>query len=307
MARLIFWRLVQLPILLVIIYVVTFFLAWVVPPNPLQMEGRQVSQEIADAMLAKYPGITDDYPFRFAWEHAKNLVRGDFGLSLHYKDWTVNEIIARSLPISVQLGLTAIVLALCIGVPVGIVGAVRKGTMLDASTMTIALIGISLPTFVTGTILLSLFGVAWGLLPIGGWGTLEQLALPALTLSLPFAAYIARLTRMGLIDVLSSDFIRTARAKGASGRKVIFGHALKNAFLPVLSFLGPATAGAMTGSFVVEKVFNVPGMGQHFVAAVSNNDLTLIMGVVIIYAVILILFNLLVDVAYHLVDPRIEL
>jgi oligopeptide transport system permease protein len=171
----------------------------------------------------------------------------------------------------------------------------------------IALIGISLPSFVVGTVLLVVFSVWLRVLPIGGWGGVSHLILPAITLSLPFAAYIARLTRFGMIEQLSADYIRTARAKGLPESQVILKHALKNAFLPVLSYLGPAAAAAMTGSFVVEKVFAVPGIGQHFVDAVLSKDLTLIMGVVLTYSTMLILFNLIVDVLYGWIDPRIKL
>ncbi|MFG0314629.1 MAG: ABC transporter permease, partial [Phycisphaerales bacterium] len=208
-------------------------------------------------------------------------------------------------PVSVALGATAMLIALAIGLTAGVIGALRPGSLADSATLLDALVGISLPNFVVGTVLLLVFPVWLGLGQVARWGSPSDAILPALTLSLPFAAYIARLTRMGMIEQLASDHIRTARAKGLSETRVVLKHALKNAFLPVLSFLGPATAGAMTGSFVVEKVFNVPGIGQHFVNAVHNKDLFLIIGVVLVYATMLILFNLLVDVLYRWVDPRI--
>jgi oligopeptide transport system permease protein len=200
----------------------------------------------------------------------------------------------------------AIFFALVIGVAAGVIGAVRKGGLWDYATLGVALIGISLPTFVTGSALLIVFSINLQWVRFG-WGGLDQMILPMITLSLPFAAYIARLTRLGMIDVLGSDFIRTAKAKGLAPKIVVLKHALKVAFLPVLSYLGPAAAAAMTGSFVVEQVFNIPGMGQHFVDAVQNKDLMLIMGVVLLYATLLIVFNLLVDIAYQFVDPRIQL
>ena len=174
-------------------------------------------------------------------------------------------------------------------------------------TLVIALIGISLPSFVVGTVLLVMLAVWLKAFPIAGWGGVSYMVLPAVTLSLPFAAYIARLTRFGMIEQLNADYIRTARAKGLPERTVVLKHALKNAFLPVLSYLGPACAAAMTGSFVVERVFAVPGIGQHFVDAVLSKDLTLIMGVVLVYSSMLIVFNLIVDVLYGWIDPRIEL
>jgi len=230
----------------------------------------------------------------------------DLGPSFKYEDWTVNEIVASSLPVSVSLGLGAIVIALFVGLGAGVVGAVRPNSPIDLITLLVALVGISVPSFVTGTLLLIVGPVALGIGQVGGWGDPLDAVLPAFTLSLPFAAYIARLTRMGMIEALSADYIRTARAKGVSPSSVVVRHALKNAFLPVLSYLGPAAAFAMTGSFVVEMVFNVPGIGQHFVDAVRNKDLFLIMGVTLIFAGMLVVFNLVVDVLYRWVDPRIE-
>jgi oligopeptide transport system permease protein len=187
----------------------------------------------------------------------------------------------------------------------GVIGAIRPNSAADLGTLAVALVGISLPSFVIGTVLLLVFPVLLGIGQVAAWGRVQDMILPAFTLSLPFAAYIARLTRMGMIDVLSQDFIRTARAKGVSEMRVLLKHGLKNAFLPVLSYLGPATALAMTGSFVVEKVFSVPGMGQHFVEAVRNKDLFLIIGVVLVFSTMLILLNMVVDVLYRWVDPRI--
>jgi ABC-type microcin C transport system permease subunit YejB len=180
-----------------------------------------------------------------------------------------------------------------------VIGGTRPGSAADLATLLVALIGVSLPAFVIGTALLVVFGVWLRLVPIGQWGGLSAAILPALTLSLPFAAYIARLTRFGMIDEMTADYVRTARAKGVPELRVVLRHALKNAFLPVLSYLGPAAAMALTGSFVVEKIFAVPGIGTHFVNAVLSKDLTLIMGVVLVYSTILILFNLVVDVVYR--------
>lgn len=313
MIRLIASRLIQLPLLLWCIYTVTFVLAWLVPGNPLEREGRKPPPEVMEAMKAAY-SLDDPLKAYVQYVIGKGgpegysggLIRGDMGPSMFYKDWRVSQIIADSLPVSMILGLAGLLIAVVIGVPAGVIGAVWRGRPPDAATLTIALIGISLPTFVTGSVLLLIFTLELKWVALG-WGSPQQIILPALTLSLPFAAYIARLTRMGMIDVLGSDFVRTARAKGLRPSAVVIKHALKVAFLPVLSFLGPAAAAAMTGSFVVEQVFNIPGMGQHFVAAVQNKDLFLIMGVVLVYSTLLILFNLLVDIAYSFVDPRIQL
>ena len=198
------------------------------------------------------------------------------------------------------------VIAVIIGVGAGVVGAYKPNSIADFATLAVALIGISLPSFVIATLMLMVMSLWLNILPIGGWGGVTRLIMPSITLSLPFAAYIARLTRLGMIENLSMDYIRTARAKGVSERAVLLRHALKNAFLPVLSYLGPACALAMTGSFVVERVFFIPGMGQHFVNAVQNKDLFLLIGVVLVFATLLILLNLAVDVLYRWVDPRIQ-
>jgi oligopeptide transport system permease protein len=316
MTGLIVRRLLQLPLILFVIYTITFALAWMIPGNPLENpEGRRPPEEIMQAMLEQYKL---DSSWSFYWDYlgkasGASWLLGrhdrpfDLGPSLKHENWTVNEILAAGLPVSVTVGLAAILLACAIGIAAGVIGAVRPGSWLDFATFIVALAGISLPTFVIGTALLVAFAVWWHVFPVGGWGGIRHVVLPAFTLSLPFAAYIARLTRFGMIEELQSDYARTARAKGVPELRVVLRHALKNAFLPVLSYLGPAAAIALTGSFVVEKVFAVPGIGTHFVDAVLSKDLTLIMGVVLTFAAMLILFNLVVDVLYRWVDPRIEL
>lgn len=334
MTTIVLRRLLQMPLILLVIYTITLTLAWVVPGNPLENPDRRPKPEVIEQMnkqynLDSYPRfyasylrsatglawLTDTLSGRIARERTLAAEAGqpspprpvfDLGPSLEYDDWTVNEIVAGALPISVTLGAAAILIALVIGLTAGVVGAVKPNSLADLTTLVVSLIGISLPSFVIGTVLLLVFALLLGWFPVAQWGTPQSIVLPAVTLSLPFAAYIARLTRMGMIDALGADYIRTARAKGAAELSVLLKHALKNAFLPVLSFLGPAAALAMTGSFIVERVFTVPGMGQHFVNAVQNKDLFLIMGVVLIFATMLILFNLAVDVLYRWVDPRIE-
>lgn len=316
-------RLLQIPLVILAIYTITFVLAWALPGEAvLSDEGRQPPREVLDAMKAQYNlddpwGFFGDYLYHASgamWviETARGSAGRppayifDFGPSFRYEDWSVNELIASSLPVSVTLGLAAILIALVIGVTAGVIGAARPNSLVDLATLGIALIGISLPSFVIGTALLLFFPVWLGVGTVGSWGRSQDMLLPALTLSLPFAAYIARLTRMGMIEALSADYIRTARAKGLSPGAVVFRHALRNALLPVVSYLGPACAFAMTGSFVVERVFNIPGIGQHFVNAVKNKDLFVIMGVTLIYSAMLVFFNLVVDVLYRWVDPRIE-
>lgn len=328
-------RLAQLPVILAIIYTLTLTLAWAVPGNPLENpSGRRPPEAVVEAMKRQYnlhsfPAFYISYiksvsgvkyfsdwrSGRLEMDRKAAIDAGqappvrrifDFGPSLKNPDWRVNQILAGSLPVSMTLGLAAILIALVIGLGAGVAGAIRPNSLMDVSTLMVAMLGISLPSFVIGTVMVLVFPVWLGWGTIGGWGGISNMILPAITLSLPFAAYIARLTRMGMLEHLRADFIRTARAKGLPESRVLFKHALKNAFLPVLSYLGPAAAMAMTGSFVVEKVFGVPGMGQHFVNGVLNKDLFLIIGVVLVYATILILFNLAVDVLYRWVDPRIE-
>lgn len=335
MTRLILTRLAQLPLVLLAVYTLTLALAWAVPGNPLESSERRPPPEVEAAMKSQYK--LDSF-WSFYWSYLDNAtglraareeLNGqaraerdrlaalhlappprrvfDLGPSLQYRDQRVSEIIAGSLPVSAELGVVAIIIAIMIGTPAGILGGVRPGTWIDSLSLGIALVGISLPSFVTGTVLVLVFPVWLGVGRVGGWGTPGQIVLPALTLSLPFAAYIARLTRMGMVEAMASDYVRTARAKGMSESAVVLRHALKNAALPVVSYLGPACAMAMTGSFVVERVFNVPGLGQHFVNAVQNKDLFLIIGVVLVFSSMLVLFNLVVDVLYRWIDPRIRI
>jgi oligopeptide transport system permease protein len=307
-------RLVQLPFIVLAVYTLTFILAWSVPGNPLENpEGRRPPAEIVEAMKKQYK-LDDPVAFYVDYlEKASGIgyLRGttdrvfDLGPSLKQPDWNVNEILATGLPVSITLGLSAMILALMIGLFAGLVGGLRPGSPADLAMQLVAIVGISLPSFVIGSALLMLLAVKLKLFPVGGWGGLSFVALPALTLSLPFAAYISRLVRFGMIEEMGADYIRTARAKGLTRARVALRHALKNAFLPVLSYLGPATAVALTGSFVVEKVFAVPGVGQHFVDGVLGKDITLVMGVVLVYSTLMVVFNLVVDVMYRFVDPRI--
>ena len=315
MLALIVRRLLLLPLIVLAVYALTFGLVWLVPGSPLDNpEGRRPPPEVEAAMRRQY---NLDSPATFfidylgkasgaSWLAGTHPRPFDLGPSLRHPDWSVNQILAAGLPVSMSLGAAAIAIAVLVGVVAGVVGGLRPGSGLDLATLLLALVGISLPSFVAGAALLVAFAVTLPIFPVGGWGGLRHLVLPALTLSLPFAAYIARLTRMGMIEQMRSDYVRTALAKGLSDRQAAMRHALRNALLPVVSYLGPAAAVAMTGSFVVEKVFAVPGVGRHFVDGVLSKDITLIMGVVLVYSTILVLFNLAVDVAYRWVDPRIQ-
>jgi len=296
----------QLPLILAVIYVTTFILVWVAPGDPFSGE-RAVDPVVEQTLREKYRAgsavqFLTYYPYSI-------LTRGDFGPSMLYKEWSVNDIVKSSLPVSIALGVFALAIAVLIGVGVGTLAAVYRDGVLDWSSLSISLIGISLPSFVTAALLLLLSSAPsmQGFFAVGSWGRPMDVVLPGLALSLAPMAYIVRLTRASMLDVLGSDFVRTARAKGLSKSVVVWKHCLKNAFVPVLSYLGPAAAVTLTGSFVVEKVFNIPGLGQHFVNSVLNRDQTLILGVVMVYSLFLLVFNLLVDVAYVLVDPRIDI
>ena len=304
MAGLILRRLIQLPLILAIVFTVTFTLVWVLPGSPLdRADGRRPPPEVEQAMRARY---NLDSPVSFVWSYLKGVAVGDFGPSMQYQGQTVRGILAQGLPVSASLGVAALAVALFLGTLAGVVGALRPGSALDSASLGLTLLGISLPNFVTGSILLVIFAGLLQWVPVGGWASPRDMILPAITLGLAPAAYIARLVRLGLADIMSADYLRTARAKGLSHTKALFKHALKVAYLPVLSFLGPAAASVMTGSFVVEEVFNVPGVGEYFVNSVLSKDQSLILGIVLVYATMLIVFNLVVDVAYAWLDPRIE-
>ncbi|MCA8960085.1 MAG: ABC transporter permease subunit [Planctomycetes bacterium] len=231
----------------------------------------------------------------------------DFGPSFKYRDLSVNDIIAESLPISVLLGTVAMIFAVSLGLTAGVLSSLRRGSGLDLAMRLTATMGIALPNFVIAGFLVIIFVFDLGLLPVAGWGTLKDMLLPSFALGLPFAAYIARLTRTGMLEVLSHDYIRTAHAKGLPAKTVLLRHAIKGGILPVVSYLGPATAGILTGSLVIERIFLIPGTGSHFINSALARDYTLAMGVTILYTVLVYTLNTLVDFAYTLLDPRISL
>jgi oligopeptide transport system permease protein len=305
MPKVILFRILQFPLILAVIYLLTFLLVWVAPGSPFEQGNKHLNPIALEALKRRFHA---DSKLGFLTYYPQQIVfHGDFGPSLQYKEWSVNDILRSALPISVTLGLFALTIATLVGVAIGTLAAVRRGGWIDWSGMSLTLVGISLPSFVTAAILLIFFSGTWHIFPVGGWGSFSQMVLPAVALSLAPMAYIVRLTRVAMLDTLGSDFVRTARAKGLSRSLVIWKHCLRNAFLPVFSFLGPAAAATLTGSFVVEKVFNVPGLGQHFVNSVLNRDQTLILGTVMVYSIFLLAFNLLVDIGYTFIDPRIDL
>ncbi|MCC7293887.1 MAG: ABC transporter permease [Phycisphaerales bacterium] len=303
MMRMIARRLVLGAATLACVYALTFLMVVSAPGNPLQTSERNLAPEVAAALRARYDM---DHNGRYFVQLLLGILRLDFGPTFQYPDWTCNQILAQSLPVSAMLGLVAILLAVVVGVPLGAMSAVRGRGWASGLGLSLALAGVCVPTFVTGSCLLLVFAVFLRVAPVGGWGTLAHLPLPAVTLALPFVAYVTRLTRAGMTEALSQDYIRTALAKGLPRRQVVWKHAFPVAFLPVLTYLGPATAQAMTGSFVVEKVFSVPGMGQHFVNAALNRDPGLLIATVLVFSAMVIAFNLIVDGVHVCVDPRLR-
>lgn len=239
---------------------------------------------------------------RWYWK----LAQGDLGMSMKYRDRTVNQIIGQALPVSLALGSLALLIAVALGLTTGLIAGARQNTGWDYASMSLAVLGISLPSFVLAVLLIIVFSFWLGWLPPAGWGSLRQVILPSVALALPYAAYISRLTRVGLLEVIGQDYIRTAEAKGLAERVVIIKHALRGAILPVISFMGPAAASIAVGSLVVEKIFFIPGLGQFFVKAAINRDYFLVMGTVIVYSTLLYVFNMLVDLAYVALDPRVS-
>jgi oligopeptide transport system permease protein len=286
-----------------IIVLGSFALVRLAPGSPFSSE-KEIPPEVRRQLDAKY-GFDKPLPEQFL-RYLGNLLRGDLGPSTKYPQRSVNEIIADGFPVSLTLAGVALVWSLLVGVTAGIIGAVRQNTIWDHAAMGAALVGISIPSFVLGPLLVLIFALRLHLLPPAGWGDWRHVILPGLTLGTIYAASIARLTRGGMLEVVRSDFIRTARAKGLSERLVIWRHMLRGGLLPVVSYLGPAIASMLTGSVVVEKIFNVPGIGPYFVDAAFNRDYFLVMGIVLLYAFFLLLLNLVVDVAYGFLDPRIE-
>tara|TARA_R110000772_G_scaffold60328_19_gene136265 strand:+ start:2023 stop:2943 length:921 start_codon:yes stop_codon:yes gene_type:complete len=295
--------LTAIPTLLVII-LASFFLMRLAPGGP--FDGERPLDPATQAALQQAYGL--DRPlWDQAWLYVSRLVQGDFGPSLVYRDFTVSELIAQGLPISLMLGGLAIVLALAIGVTAGLFAAVRAGKAADKVIMMLATVATALPTFVTGPALALLFGLWLGLLPVSGTGDgVAWLIMPVVALALPVSGAIAKLTRAGLASVLKQDHIRTARARGLPEVKILFKHGLRPALVPVASYLGPAAAGLLTGAVVVETVFGLPGLGRYFVQGALNRDYPLVLGVVTLYAALIILFNLSADLIYGWFDPRMR-
>jgi oligopeptide transport system permease protein len=291
------------PALVLLIYATTL-LMYKAPGNPFANE-RASSPQVEAALRAQY-GVPKNATQFFGIYMRRLLVEGTLGPSIKVQGRSVEEIIAPAFPVSVALGLLALVLSVYMGLTLGILAGLKRNSAADHLSMALALFGISLPSFVLGAGMMIVFSLWLGWLPVAGWGSSKHLVMPALALALPNAAIIARLARSGMIEVMQQDFIRTARAKGLPESWVIARHALRGALIPVVSFLGPAAAGIMTGSFVVEVLFAVPGMGQWFVKGAINRDYSVVLGTAIVYFGMIIFFNLLVDLAYSWLDPRVR-
>jgi oligopeptide transport system permease protein len=303
MIRFVAQRLLQtLPVIWVII-TVTFFMIRFVPGGPFTAE-RAVTPEIMRNLEAHY-GLNRPL-YRQYLDYCSNVLRGDLGPSFKYPTRSVNEIIADKLPVSAELGMWSLLVALGVGLPVGIMAAVRRNTWIDYLGSSAAMVGVCIPTFVLGPLLILLLAIECGLFNASGWyGPIDRV-LPSLTLGSVYAAYVARLTRGGMLEILNQDFIRTARAKGASETRVILKHALRGGLTPVVSFLGPAIAGVVTGSFVIETIFQIPGIGREFINSALNRDYTLVLGTVILYAGFIIALNLVVDIVLVWMNPKLR-
>jgi oligopeptide transport system permease protein len=290
---------------LLILVAVSFLLIRLAPGGPFDTE-RQPSPEIEANLRAAYH--LDEPLYQQFGRYLLALSKFDFGPSFQYRDYTVTELVMTGFPISLTLGGLAMLLAFLVGVTVGSLAAVKQNTAADHGVMAVAMTGISIPNFVMAPLLVLVFAVTLRWLPAGGWGggAPANLVLPVAALALPQIAYISRLTRGSMIEVLRSNFVRTAKAQGLSMRQIVLKHALKPALLPVISYLGPASAAVITGSVVIEQIFSVPGLGRFFVTGALNRDYTLVMGVVVFYGALIIVFNLLVDLAYAWLDPKVR-
>jgi len=282
---------------------ITFLLIRISPGGPFDGE-RKIPEAIEKQLLAKYK--LDGTLWQQYTGYLSDLVRGDLRLSTKYRNRTVNEILAQTLPVTLTLGAAAFVLAAFGGIWLGTVAAMHQHTWRDAGAMLVALAAISLPSYIIGPLLILGFGLELGWLPVGGWGGFSHLILPAVTLAAPAMASIARIMRGSMVETLQQDFVRTARAKGLRESVVVFKHALRIAILPVISYLGPLAAHLLTGSIVVETIFNIPGAGGFFVQSILNRDGFLLGGMVIVYCILLVLFNLAVDTTYGFLDRRIR-
>lgn len=298
-------RVLQFPLILGVIYLLTFTLVWIAPGDPYTAE-RNIDPMVLEQM--KQQDHADRW-YKFLMYYPWRIItQGDFGKSMVNREFSINEKIAQGLPISLTIGLVALVVAVVVGMIMGTLSAVRRDGIIDYAGLSLTLIGISVPSFVTASVLVLVFGAWFKWIRPGSFTNVQDVIWPALALSLMPMAYIVRLQRVSMLDVLGADYVRTARAKGLSRTRVVIKHCLRNAFLPVFSYLGPAAAVALTGSFVVERVFGLEsGLGRLFVDSVTSRDRTMVMGLTLLYAFLLLVLNLMIDIGYAIIDPRIDL
>jgi len=276
----------------------------IAPGNPFTSE-KKLPPEI-EANLNAHFGLDKPWYAQYG-DYLLRILKWDFGPSFKYKAQTVNDLISEGFPVSAALGLEAILLAVAFGIILGIIAALKHNKWQDYTAMIVAVLGISVPSFIMATFLQYFLAIKMGIFPVARWESFMHTVLPAIALGSTPMAFIARLTRSSMLEVLSNDYIKTAKAKGLSSGVITVKHAIRNALLPVVTYMGPLTAGILTGSFVIEKIFGIPGLGSHFVTSISNRDYTVIMGVTVFYSILLLLSILLVDIAYGIIDPRIKL
>lgn len=287
-----------------VIATLTFIMMHLAPGGPFASEKKLPPQIIAN--LEAHYNLDKPLPVQYAL-YMKNLVMFDLGPSIKSEARDVNEILADGFPVSAQLGLEAMAFAVLAGLIMGVIASLRHNRLPDYTVMFLAVVGLAVPSFVLAPLFQKYFGLEWNLLPIAGWGSFEDTILPAIALSFTPLALMTRLMRSSMLEVMSQDYIRTARAKGLPPAKVVTRHAIRNAILPAITIIGPLAVDIITGSFVIEKIFSIPGIGKYFVESIFNRDYSVIMGVTIFYSALLLLVNLLVDIAYTLVDPRIKI
>ena len=304
MFRYIVGRFLSMLAVLLVVATATFLLMHSIPGGPFTAE-KNLPEAVMKNINERYH--LDDPLWKQYVDYLGNVAHGDLGPSFKYESRTVNDIIAESFPVSAELGAVAVLLALIVGIPVGIVAALRQNRWPDYLSMFGATIGISVPGFILATLFIYIFALKLQILPAAMWGEPEYVVLPALSLAAFPTAFIVRLMRSSMLDVLGQDYIKTARAKGLSVYKIVYIHALKNAVLPVVTYLGPLIAAIFTGSFVIESIFAIPGLGRHFVTSIYNRDYTVILGITLFYSALLVFLNFLVDLAYTWLDPRIKL
>ncbi len=304
MSKLIIKRILMMLPLLWLIATLTFFLLRALPGGPFDAE-KNLPPEIIANLKAKYHmdrPLAEQYLL-----YLQRLIKGDLGISYKYLDRSVNDILSAAFPVSLTLGIAALFLAIIIGVPLGVMAATKKGSAIDAACIISSTLGVSVPSFVTGALLIFVFGIWLKLLPVALWESGWHVILPAFTLASGPIAYLARLTRSSVIEALGKDWVRTAQIKGEPYLQTVISHALRNALIPIITVLGPLSAILITGSFVVETIYAIPGMGRFFITAVSNRDYDLVIGTTLIFAVLLIIANTIVDILYHNLDPRITI